>query len=405
MGELATVIDDNFETDLGWTAENLGATSGYWQRGVPVNDPSWDYDPASDSDGSGRCYLTQNEPGNTDVDDGSVRLTSPTIDMSGDDVTISYDYFLRLTDDDGNDRLLVEIDGNNGAGPVGPRLPGTILTAGLSWRHHEIDQATLDGAGVTLTSTMKLRFTTNDADTQSINESGLDAFKVTSFTCSGGDPNEYTLTVSTVGNGSVDIDPNQATYNYGDMVDLTADADPGWTFDHWSGDLTGSTNPDSLMITGNMSVTAYFTQDEYTLTVATIGNGSVDKDPDQTTYHYGDVVDLTADADPGWTFDHWSGDLTGSTNPDLLMFTGNMNVTAYFTQDEYTLTVSTVGNGSVDKDPGPDDVPLWRYRGPDGGRRPGLVVRLLERRPDRLDQSRFAHDHRQHERDGVLRRG
>jgi len=42
---------DNFESNQGWTTENLGALSGDWQRGVPVNDPGWQYDPESDGDG------------------------------------------------------------------------------------------------------------------------------------------------------------------------------------------------------------------------------------------------------------------------------------------------------------------------------------------------------------------
>ena len=39
---------------------------------------------------------------------------------------------------------------------------------------------------------------------------------------------------------------------------LTADPDPGWSFDRWSGDLTGSQNPDTLILSGNMTVTAFF---------------------------------------------------------------------------------------------------------------------------------------------------
>jgi hypothetical protein len=186
VGEITVAFADDFETDQGWTAENLGATSGNWQRGVPVNDPDWDYDPVSDSDGSGQCYLTQNQYGNTDVDGGAVRLTSPTIDMSAGGITIGYDYYLYLTDNPGGvDRLLVEIDGNDGAGPW-TEIARHDTGAGLNWRSHLIEQADLDAAGVTLTATMKIRFTTNDADPQSINESGLDAFRVTSLYCEDG---------------------------------------------------------------------------------------------------------------------------------------------------------------------------------------------------------------------------
>ena len=186
VGEPVTVFADDFETDQGWTAENLGASSGDWQRGVPVNDPDWDYDPMSDSDGSGRCYLTLNQYGNTDVDDGAVRLTSPTIDMSTGNITIGYDYYLYLTDNPGGvDRLLIEINSNDGVG-TWIEIARHDTGGGLNWRSHVIEQADLDAAGVTLTSTMRLRFTTNDADPQSINESGLDAFHVITLSCEEG---------------------------------------------------------------------------------------------------------------------------------------------------------------------------------------------------------------------------
>jgi subtilisin family serine protease len=180
VGQIDTLLADNFQTDLGWTAENLGATAGDWQRGVPVNDPAWAYDPASDSDSSGMCYLTQNVLGNSDVDGGAVRLTSPVIDMSGASITISYDYYLNLTSATGADRLLVEIN-NGGASWI--EIARHTTNGALIWRHNVIDQAALNAAGVTLTSTMRLRFTANDADPQSIVEAGLDAFLVQGFRC------------------------------------------------------------------------------------------------------------------------------------------------------------------------------------------------------------------------------
>jgi hypothetical protein len=53
-------------------------------------------------------------------------------------------------------------------------------------------------------------------------------------------------------------DPNQSTYTYGAVVELTANADPGWSFDHWSGDLTGTDNPDTIVMDGDKTVTATF---------------------------------------------------------------------------------------------------------------------------------------------------
>jgi uncharacterized repeat protein (TIGR02543 family) len=162
---------------------------------------------------------------------------------------------------------------------------------------------------------------------------------------------QYAITVNTVGSGSVVKNPEQTTYLYGVPVELTATADPGWSFSHWTGDLTGSTNPESIIMTEDKTVTAHFTLDEYTLTANTVGNGVVVKDPDQATYVYNISVQLNANPDTGWSFSHWTGDLTGSTNPESIIMTEDKTVTAHFTPDEYTLTVNTVGNGAVMKEP------------------------------------------------------
>ena len=74
-------------------------------------------------------------------------------------------------------------------------------------------------------------------------------------------PQYVLLTVNTVGNGSVTLDPPGGTYNENTEITLTSDADVGWTFDSWTGDLTGSTDPDTIIMTANKTVTAVFTED------------------------------------------------------------------------------------------------------------------------------------------------
>jgi hypothetical protein len=141
----------------------------------------------------------------------------------------------------------------------------------------------------------------------------------------------YTLEVNTVGSGSVTKNPNQATYEYNDVVTLTASANAGWTFSSWGGDLSGNQNPKTITMTSNKVVTATFTQNTYTLTVNTVGSGSVIKNPSQATYVYNDVVTLTASANAGWAFSSWSGDLSGSQNPKTITINENKVVTATFT--------------------------------------------------------------------------
>jgi uncharacterized repeat protein (TIGR02543 family) len=162
---------------------------------------------------------------------------------------------------------------------------------------------------------------------------------------------EYTLNVSVDGEGSVAKDPDQSTYFYGASVSLTATADPGWSFAGWSGDLSGMDNPAGITMDGNKVITGTFTQDEYTLDVSVDGEGSVAKDPDQSTYLYGVSVSLTATADPGWSFAGWSGDLSGMDNPETIVMNGNKDVTAAFAQDHYTLDVGVVGEGTVEREP------------------------------------------------------
>lgn len=179
---------DNFEVDQGWTAQVAGATAGFWERGVPVNDPGWEYDPAFDADGSGQCFLTQNQPGNTDVDNGAVILITPVIPLPPGGLTIKYDYFARLSNTTGGvDRLLVEIKTNQGLNSW-VEIARHDADGGLSWHENIIDQAALDAAGITLGASTQLRFTANDDDPQSIHESGVDAVEILSFECQSGLP-------------------------------------------------------------------------------------------------------------------------------------------------------------------------------------------------------------------------
>jgi len=144
---------------------------------------------------------------------------------------------------------------------------------------------------------------------------------------------QYSLTVNVVGNGTVALDPPGGLYDPDTEVELTANPDSNWAFNGWSGDLTGSANPDTITMDGHKTVTATFIDTtKYTLTVNVVGNGSVTLDPPAGPYLTGTEVELTADADPGWYFSAWSGDLTGSANPDTITMDGDKNVTATFNE-------------------------------------------------------------------------
>jgi hypothetical protein len=158
----------------------------------------------------------------------------------------------------------------------------------------------------------------------------------------------YTLDVVS-DHGTVVKNPDKPTYANGEAVQLTSTADVGWDFASWSGGLTSVNNPDTVIISGNTTVTANYSQVEYLLTI-TSDHGTVAKSPDQPTYHYGELILLTATPDPGWSFESWSVGLVSTTNPDSVFMDGNTQVTANYVQSEYTLDI-TSANGIVTKNP------------------------------------------------------
>ena len=166
----------------------------------------------------------------------------------------------------------------------------------------------------------------------------------------------YELAVNLVNNGigvggTVSLSPLQTTYVYGDVVTLTATPNPGWTFAGWSGGATGSDLSTQLTITDDTSVTATFNQNHYLIDVTVTGGGQVTLEPLQDYYLYGDMVTLSVDGGACWSFTGWGGALSGSNPVEIVTITDDIAVTANFAVNEYTLTVTEVGPGSVDVTP------------------------------------------------------
>ncbi len=76
------------------------------------------------------------------------------------------------------------------------------------------------------------------------------------------------LTVNVAGSGSVTRVPDQPTYACGELVVLTAVPDPGHDFGGWGGAATGTTNPVTVTMDANLSVTADFVPGIGTLVIS-----------------------------------------------------------------------------------------------------------------------------------------
>jgi subtilisin family serine protease len=172
---LTTLVDLNFETSTGWSVSNdPSLTDGAWEVGVPAGDGSRG-DPTSDFDGSGKCWLTGNRPGNSDVDGGPTRLTSPAFDLSErHDVHVSYARWF-TNDDMDADRLDVEVSNDDGATwKLIESVPGS---AGWTVADYNLEDF------VAPTSTVRLRFSATDNPNNSVTEGAIDRFKLVQYEC------------------------------------------------------------------------------------------------------------------------------------------------------------------------------------------------------------------------------
>jgi hypothetical protein len=156
----------------------------------------------------------------------------------------------------------------------------------------------------------------------------------------------FNLNLTIVGGGTVrETVVDQASTV---TVELVAEAEEGWSFNRWEGDLSGNNNPETMTIEEGeqKSVTAIFLEDsaaEYTLSVTVEGEGSVDKNPDNSSYTAGDQVTLTANAAIGWMFKEWQGALSGSSNPGTVLIDDDKQVTAIFAVDpDFGITIQEV---------------------------------------------------------------
>ena len=199
-----TIFYDDAETDTGWTVSG-DATDGQWDRGVPVGGGDRG-DPATDGDGSGACWLTDNVDGNSDVDGGSTILTSPVLNASPEAWEIPLIKYWRFySNTAGNspqaDTFVVEISNNGGStwvnletvGPTGAEVAG-------GWYQKTFKISDF----VTPTSNVRIRFNASDLGAASVVEAGIDGVEIVMARCQTQvDPQSASLRVGIVTNGTV----------------------------------------------------------------------------------------------------------------------------------------------------------------------------------------------------------
>ncbi|WP_406944941.1 tetratricopeptide repeat protein [Halobacillus sp. SY10] len=213
--------------------------------------------------------------------------------------------------------------------------------------------------------------------TLSAEESGLDVLTLTYKDFQKAIPlmvegeSESYVQTNVDGQGRVVITPAQESYEQGDVIQLQAVGEPGWTFVRWAGDLQGIEDTIEHTVDGHLNVTAIFESNAHQLNLSIEGEGEVFRDSLSNTYSHGETISLRAKPAPGWTFEGWEGDLTGATTNARLTFDDDKQIRAVFTEKEqadeeseedegeneeektetpeYELNVSKTGKGTISK--------------------------------------------------------
>lgn len=176
---IATVLSDDFETDQGWSVVNEDTLwDGAWERGVPADGGLYG-GPATDYDGSGSCYVTDNAADGADVDYGWTRLVSPPLNLLGGKTQI--EYALWYTNDfdyaPHNDVFRVEISNDGGGSWTLVHEHGPVTDAGWNLFAFEVSEH------VAPTADMLLRFEASDESPASVVEAAIDAVRVVQADC------------------------------------------------------------------------------------------------------------------------------------------------------------------------------------------------------------------------------
>ena len=138
---------------------------------------------------------------------------------------------------------------------------------------------------------------------------------------------EYNVTININGEGEV-TGASTGSYMEGSELTLTATPAEHYTFTGWTGDVTSTANPLTIVVDGNKTITANFVKKQYTLTVNVNEGAKGSVNPTSGTYEAESEVEITATANTGYEFIGWSNG--SKANPLTITMEGNTELTANF---------------------------------------------------------------------------
>ena len=154
---------------------------------------------------------------------------------------------------------------------------------------------------------------------------------------------KYSINVVQPANGTVSASATSATA--GTTVKLTATPAEGYTLDYFTLDGARINGDTFIMPARNVEVSAVFTANAYSITVVQPAGGMVSASATSATA--GTTVKLTATPAEGYTLDYFTLDGERINGNTFIMPARNVEVSAVFTANAYSITVVQPTGGSV----------------------------------------------------------
>ena len=154
---------------------------------------------------------------------------------------------------------------------------------------------------------------------------------------------KYSITVVQPANGSVSASATSATA--GTTIELAATPAEGYTLDYFTLDGERINGNTFSMPARNVEVSAVFTANAYSITVVQPANGSVAASA--TSAAAGTIIELAATPAEGYTLDYFTLDGERINGDTFIMPARNVEVSAVFTANAYSITVVQPTGGTV----------------------------------------------------------
>ncbi len=154
---------------------------------------------------------------------------------------------------------------------------------------------------------------------------------------------KYSINVVQPANGTVSASATSATA--GTTIELTATPAEGYTLDYFTLDGERINGNTFIMPARNVEVSAVFTANAYSITVVQPTGGTVSASATFATA--GTTIELAATPAEGYTLDYFTLDGERINGDTFIMPARNVEVSAVFTANAYSITVVQPTGGSV----------------------------------------------------------